>query len=78
MIAIATALDIIWQTRRFGLIYVMTAGGPGHETEILSILVYKEYFKFFNFEYAAAMAVVMALLLLIISLPYIKMIVRRV
>jgi len=78
MIVIATVLDIIWQTRRFGLIYVMTAGGPGRETEIISILVYKEYFKYFNFEYASAMAVVMAIILLIVSLPYVRMIVRRV
>jgi len=78
MIMIAVALDIIWQTRRFGLIYVMTGGGPGRETEILSILVYKEYFKYFNFEYASAMAVVMAIILLMVSLPYIRIIVRRV
>jgi multiple sugar transport system permease protein len=78
MIVIALALDIIWQFRRFGLIYAMTGGGPGHETEILSILVYKQYFRFFNFEYAATIAVVMAIIMLMISLPYIRMIVRRV
>ncbi len=78
MIVIAIALDIIWQFRRFGLVYTMTQGGPGHSTEILSILIYKQYFRFFNFEYAAAMAVVMAIIMLIISLPYIRMIVRRV
>ncbi|HIC95203.1 TPA: sugar ABC transporter permease, partial [Candidatus Bipolaricaulota bacterium] len=77
MIVIAVALDIIWQTRRFGLVYVMTQGGPGHATEILSILVYKQYFKYFNFEYASAMAVVMAIFLLLVSLPYIRIIVRR-
>ncbi|MBC7251921.1 MAG: sugar ABC transporter permease, partial [Anaerolineae bacterium] len=60
MIIIALALDTIWQFRRFGLIYNMTLGGPGHVTEILSLYVYKQYFKYFNFEYASAMAVVMA------------------
>jgi multiple sugar transport system permease protein len=78
MIVIAIALDTIWQFRRFGLVYTMTQGGPGHSTEILSILVYKQYFRFFNFEYAAAIAVILAIIMLIISLPYIRMIVRRV
>ncbi len=78
MIIIAVALDTIWQFRRFGLVYNMTLGGPGHVTEILSLYVYKQYFKYFNFEYASAMAVVMAVIMLIISFPYVRMIVRRV
>lgn len=78
MVVIALALDTIWQFRRFGLVYTMTQGGPGHSTEILSILVYKQYFRFFNFEYASAIAVVLAIVMLLISLPYVRMIVRRV
>jgi multiple sugar transport system permease protein len=78
MIIIAVALDTIWQFRRFGLVYNMTLGGPGHVTEILSLYIYKQYFKYFNFEYASAMAVVMAVIMLIISFPYVRMIVRRV
>ncbi len=78
MIIIAVALDTIWQFRRFGLVYNMTLGGPGHVTEILSLYIYKQYFKYFNFEYASAMAVVMAIIMLIISFPYVRMIVRRV
>jgi multiple sugar transport system permease protein len=74
---VAVALDIIWQMRRFGLIYNMTSGGPGHATEILSMYIYKHYFKYFNFEYASAMAVVMAIIMLAISYPYIRMIARR-
>lgn len=78
MIIIAAALDTIWQFRRFGLIYNMTLGGPGHVTEILSLYVYKQYFKYLNFEYASAVAVVLAIIMLVISLPYVRMMVRRV
>lgn len=78
MIAIATILDIIWQTRRFGLIWVMTEGGPARSTEILSVLAYRQYFKFFNFEYASAISVILALILLLIGIPYIRTISRRV
>lgn len=77
VIFLAVALDVMWQFRRFGLIFNMTAGGPGRTTEILSLHIYKQYFKFFEFEYAAAMAVVMALILLVLSIPYVRIMVRR-
>jgi multiple sugar transport system permease protein len=77
MILIAVALDTIWQFRRFGLVFNMTAGGPGNVTEILSLYVYKQYFRYFNFEYAAAIAVVLAIIMLLLSLPYVRAIVRR-
>lgn len=77
MILIALALDTIWQFRRFGLVFNMTAGGPGNATEILSLYVYKQYFRYFNFEYAAAVAVVLAIIMIILSVPYIRTMVRR-
>lgn len=77
MILLAIALDVIWQFRRFGLVYNMTAGGPGNATEILSLHIYKQYFKFFEFEYASAMAVAMAVVMLAISIPYVVTMTRR-
>jgi multiple sugar transport system permease protein len=77
MILIAAALDTIWQFRRFGLIVNMTAGGPGNVTEILSLYIYKQYFRYFNFEYASAVAVIMALLMLLLSVPYVRAMIER-
>ena len=74
MIVVALALDIVWEVRRFGLIQAMTQGGPGILTEVLSTYTYKQYFQFFRFEYASAIAMVMTVVLLFVSLPYIWMI----
>jgi len=74
MIVVALALDIVWEVRRFGLIQAMTQGGPGVLTEVLSTYTYKQYFQFFRFEYASAISVVMTIVLLLVSLPYIWMI----
>lgn len=73
MIVVALALDIVWEVRRFGLIQAMTQGGPGILTEVLSTYTYKQYFQFFRFEYASAIAVVITIVLLLVSLPYILM-----
>lgn len=77
VLIVALALDTIWETRRFGLIQAMTGGGPGTLTEVLSTQTFKQYFQFFKFEYASAMAIAMTGLLLLISLPYVRMIVRQ-
>jgi len=77
VLIVALALDTIWEVRRFGLIQAMTAGGPGIMSEVLSTQVFKQYFQFFKFEYASAMAIAMTGLLLVVSLPYVRMIVRQ-
>jgi len=77
VLVVALALDTIWEVRRFGLIQAMTGGGPGTLTEVLSTQVFKQYFQFFRFEYASAMAMAMTALLLLISIPYVRMIVRE-
>jgi len=77
MIQVALALDVIWQFRRFGLVYNMTQGGPGNATDILPMAIYRQFFKYFNFEYASAMAVVLAVIMIVISIPYVRMMVKR-
>jgi multiple sugar transport system permease protein len=77
VLVVALALDTVWEVRRFGLVQAMTGGGPGIATEVLSTQVFKQYFQFFRFEYASAMAIAMTGLLLVLSLPYVRMIVRE-
>jgi multiple sugar transport system permease protein len=55
------ALNIIWNFNSFGLIFVLTAGGPGGKTFMPALFVYNESFKYGNFGYAASMGVVMML-----------------
>ncbi|UCD82559.1 MAG: sugar ABC transporter permease [Desulfobacterales bacterium] len=77
MFIIATILDIIWECRLFGMVYSMTGGGPGYSSQVLSLLTYKHYFIFFNSPYASAIAVVLALIMLLISIPYLRMTMRQ-
>lgn len=78
MFVIALVLDTIWECRLFGMVYSMTGGGPGYSSQVLSLLTYKHYFLYFNTSYAAAIAVVLASFMLIISIPYLRMTMRRV
>lgn len=77
MFVIALILDTIWECRLFGMVYSMTGGGPGYSSQVLSLLTYKHYFVFFNTSYAASIAVILAILMLVISIPYLRMTMRR-
>jgi multiple sugar transport system permease protein len=77
MLIIALILDTIWECRLFGMVFSMTGGGPGYSSQVLSLLTYKHYFVFFNVPYAAAISVVLAISMLLIGIPYLKITMKR-
>lgn len=58
----------------FDLVYVMTGGGPGDSTSLLSWYAYAETFKFLNLGKGAALSIILALLILAIIIGYIRVI----
>jgi multiple sugar transport system permease protein len=56
----------------FGLVYVLTAGGPGTATQILGIYIYQTSFRFFELGYGSAAAVVTLLIALALGLFYVR------
>lgn len=50
---------IIWVLKVFDIIYTLTKGGPFHSSEVVANRMYMTAFNEGNFEYAAAMAVVL-------------------
>lgn len=69
---VSLILSTIWEFRRFALVSIMTGGGPGYRTEVMPTLIFKQYFKFFNFEYASAIAILLTMVLILVSIPYVK------
>ncbi len=65
-------LDIIYSFRSFPLIWNMTKGGPVNATTVLPVWSYIQSFNFFNFGVGTAIAVIIFMLLLFISIIYIK------
>ena len=64
-----TSLDFIWQFNSFGLVYVLTEGGPGGRTMIPPLFTYLEAFRNREIGYASAMGGVLVLaIMLILSL----------
>ncbi|MDO5540680.1 MAG: sugar ABC transporter permease [Eubacteriales bacterium] len=64
-------LGFIYTFKVFDLVYVMTGGGPGSATEMLSTLAYRYSFAEYNFSQGAAIANVLFVLLMIVGFFYI-------
>lgn len=56
----------------FGLIYALTGGGPGFKTTTLPIYMYDKAFAAYQIGYGTAMAIIMLLFGMILSVIYVK------
>ncbi len=56
----------------FGLIYVLTGGGPGYETTTLDYFIYLKAFSGFDFGQAAALALMLAVITLALTVIQLK------
>jgi raffinose/stachyose/melibiose transport system permease protein len=66
-LAVALTLTTIMALRTFDLIYVSTAGGPGTQTTVPSVLVYQNAFVNGKVGLAAAVAVVLTALIFVVA-----------
>ena len=67
-IAVALVTTIIAALRVFDLVYTTTRGGPGESTMVTGFLIYRAAFTNNRIGYAASIATVLTLIILIISL----------
>lgn len=74
---LALLLRSIDTFKLFDKVYVLTGGGPAFATETLSLMAYKQGFKFFNLGAASAIAVIMLVIALVLSLAYAWQVMRR-
>jgi multiple sugar transport system permease protein len=77
VLAIAIVLRTIDAFGTFDQIFVLTRGGPGEATNLLSIYGYETAFKFQQTGYAAALFVTMGLVMLAFALAAVRLL-RRV
>ncbi len=72
IVASITSLNFIWNFNSFGLVYVMTEGGPGGRTMLPMLFTYIEAFKNRNLGYAAAMGVVLVIIVVALLAGYLR------
>lgn len=73
IIAAAVILRVIGLVNSPDLLLILTGGGPGRSTEVLSLYAFQNAYKDFNFGYAGALSVVMFVLLMLFAWVYIRL-----
>lgn len=73
IIAAAVILRVIGLVNSPDLLLILTGGGPGRSTQVLSLYAFQNAYKDFNFGYAGALSVVMFVLLMLFAWAYIRL-----
>jgi multiple sugar transport system permease protein len=72
VILICIILRMVDAVRVFDTIWVLTRGGPSRATEVYTVHVFREGFQFMNIGYAAALSLVLLVVVLGLSILFIK------
>jgi len=73
----AFVILMVFALKAFDFIFILTGGGPGYSSEILSLTMYEEAFAITNFTTGSAIATIMFFLVMLIVLPYLHITYRR-
>jgi multiple sugar transport system permease protein len=72
MLTVVVGIALINSFKVFDLIWVMTQGGPYRSSETLAVTMYREAFVSFKLGYGASVAVVLSLIVLTLSIFYLR------
>jgi multiple sugar transport system permease protein len=56
----------------FGLVYFLTRGGPGKQTQVTAIYIYENSFRFFQLGLGSAASVIMLVVVLVLGVTYVR------
>jgi multiple sugar transport system permease protein len=74
---VALLLRIMDAFKIFDTVYVMTYGGPGKATELISMFIYKEGLKYFKIGRASALSIMFLILIFLISINFLRRIQKQ-
>jgi multiple sugar transport system permease protein len=77
MLTIVVGIALINSFKVFDLIWVMTQGGPYRSSETLAVTMYRESFVSFQLGYGAAIAIVLVVIVMVVSIPYLRTMFRK-
>lgn len=69
---VATLLRAIGALKTYDLVYVITKGGPGVSTEVMTYNIYKQAYQYLNTGQAAAMSYILLFIILVISIFFVS------
>ena len=72
VIIVTILIRLIFAIKTYDLIYIMTKGGPGDATDLISYYIYRSAFISLNLGEAAAMSSILLAIIIFLTLPLFK------
>lgn len=73
VLAVTAVLKTIFALKMFDQVVTLTGGGPGSSTETLAYFIFNVGFKWYDMGYASALAWILTLIMMLISVWYVRM-----
>ncbi len=73
VLAVTAVLKTIFALKMFDQVVTLTGGGPGTSTETLAYFIFNVGFKWYDMGYASALAWILTLIMMFISIWYVRM-----
>ena len=77
VIAAVVSLSFMWNFNAFGIVWVLTEGGPGGLTRLPMLAAYEEAFRYGYVGYAAAIGNVMVMIISLVLFGYLRVQMRE-
>ncbi|NHN47866.1 sugar ABC transporter permease [Halostella sp. JP-L12] len=72
LIVLILIIRLVDALRVFAKVYILTRGGPGSATNVVSMEMYRTAFRFSNFGEAAAMALSLLVIVILLAMTFVK------
>ncbi|HHV11501.1 MAG TPA: sugar ABC transporter permease [Clostridiales bacterium] len=72
VLSICSLMAMIWTMNAFGIINILTAGGPGVASTTMPMIIYRTAFQNYKFGLASAYSVVQFLIITIMAVAYLR------
>lgn len=66
-------LETTWALKTFDLVYVLTGGGPGNQTMLTYMYVYRQAFSYLDVGYGSAMAYFVTFVVFVVAFGYYRL-----
>ena len=77
VIAVCALLSVVGSLKYFDLVFLITQGGPGHASELMTTYMYDQAFARYDWGYASAVAVATFVVSLLAASAYVLVLRRR-
>ena len=74
LLLVLIVISTIWDFKIFDQIYILSGGGPARRTEVLAFTAYREAFTQSEFGLGSALAMILFIILIIVTIVYIRLI----